>query len=160
MLTTCNFTTSFSAAFQGAINGLRIFRRSEIGRSNQFGVASIFPLGLHHVIDGPRQMAFLYRKGGPRWAFTKRPAHVQVGIGLQNEHQKDLGSVRFKRVAAHFSKGTKNNMTLHSRPLACLECPFRMARGRRLRHHLEKNHPGGPSAQFLQTVGQQVSQSV
>lgn len=39
-----------------------------------------------------------------------------------------------------------NHMMSHSKPLSCPECPFRTARGTRLRQHIEKNHPGCQSA--------------
>lgn len=45
MMTTYRYKTSFSAAFQGAIDGLGIFRRTENCRSNRFGVTQILGLG-------------------------------------------------------------------------------------------------------------------
>lgn len=39
-----------------------------------------------------------------------------------------------------------HHMMSHSKPLSCPECPFRTARGTRLRQHIEKNHPGCQSA--------------
>lgn len=67
-MTTYHYKTSFSAAFQGAIDHLDIFRGTENCRSNRFGVTQILPPRLRCGIDGPRQLpfrrlCFLYRKG-------------------------------------------------------------------------------------------------
>ena len=67
-MTTYHYKTSFSAAFQGAIDHLDIFRGTENCRSNRFGVTQILPPRLRCGIDGPRQLpfrwlCFLNRKG-------------------------------------------------------------------------------------------------
>lgn len=51
-----------------------------------------------------------------------------------------------------------NHMMSHSKPLSCPECPFRTARGTRLRQHRKKPSRMSISATspFLETIGQQV----
>ena len=110
MMTTCYFETSFSAAFQGAINGLRIFRSSEIGRSDQFGVALILPMDYAVQLMSPlialSRVAYSLLKRGARMSLHQETTAHLHWHQLDNEHQKDLGSVRFRGAAAHFSNGT------------------------------------------------------
>ena len=148
-MTTYHYKTSFSAAFQGAIDHLDIFRGTENCRSNRFGVTQILPPRLRCGIDGPRQLpfrrlCFLYRKGSR----DEPPPGDQRTSGLASA----WGTSR-RKILALLVPGVRQlifqmeqSVQSHSKPLSCPECPFRTARGTRLRQHIEKNHPGCQSA--------------
>ena len=146
-MTTYHYKTSFSAAFQGAIDDLGIFRRTENCRSNRFS-----PLDYTLESTGPVNCPFAgcvfsTARGVEMSHHQETSAHPGWHrLGGRAAERSWLCS--FQGCGSSFFKWDNlyHHMMLHSKPLSCPECPFRTAHGTRLRQHIEKRHPGCQSA--------------